>query len=307
MTDSGRTTQRRVLDAVQRLGLWQPGDTVCLAVSGGVDSMVLMHLMHRTQRAHGAQLSVVSIDHGLRAESGREVGMVEAAAIALNLPFHAVRLNLRPGPNLAERAREARQNALRDRRTDWIATGHHRDDQAETVLYHLLRGSGMRGLMGMQAKSGPWVRPLLFEPRAALQQWAEANGVEWSEDPSNPGSQRGTLRELMPRLDAVHGGASRALARSARLLASEDAWVEALVDDEWAALVDDSGLDRVALASRHPALQLRLLRRLVASTRVRAEPLESVVSGALMQGGRLDLGGGLVMVCSGGRLKVEAP
>ena len=66
MTESGRTTQRRVLDAVQRLRLWQPGDSVCLAVSGGVDSMVLMHLMHRTQGAHGARLSVVSIDHGLR-------------------------------------------------------------------------------------------------------------------------------------------------------------------------------------------------------------------------------------------------
>lgn len=307
MTESGRTTQRRVLDAVQRLRLWQPGDSVCLAVSGGVDSMVLMHVMHRTQGAHGARLSVVSIDHGLRTESAQEVNMVGAAAAALDLPFHAVRLNIGPGPNLAERAREARQNALRARGTDWIATGHHQDDQAETVLFHLLRGSGMRGLMGMRAKSDPWVRPLLFEPRAALQQWAEANGVAWSEDPSNPGSQRGTLRALMPRLDRVHGGASRALARSARLLAREDAWVEALVADEWAELCNASGLDRAALALRHPALQLRLLRRLVASTRVRAEPLESVVSGALMQGGQLDLGGGLTLVCAGGRLRVERP
>ena len=307
MTESGRTTQRRVLDAVQRLRLWQPGDSVCLAVSGGVDSMVLMHVMHRTQGAHGARLSVVSIDHGLRTESAQEVDMVGAAAAALDLPFHAVRLNIGPGPNLAERAREARQNALRARGTDWIATGHHQDDQAETVLFHLLRGSGMRGLMGMRAKSDPWVRPLLFEPRAALQQWAEANGVAWSEDPSNPGSQRGTLRALMPRLDRVHGGASRALARSARLLAREDAWVEALVADEWAELCNASGLDRAALALRHPALQLRLLRRLVASTRVRAEPLESVVSGALMQGGQLDLGGGLTLVCAAGRLRVERP
>jgi len=305
MTEMGRTTQRRVLDAVQRLRLWRPGDTVCLAVSGGVDSMVLMHLMHRTQAAHGAQLSVVSIDHGLRPESAREVDMVGATAAELNLPFHPVRLGIRSGPNLAERAREARRDALLARGTDWIATGHHQDDQAETVLFHLLRGSGMRGLMGMRAKCDPWVRPLLFEPKGALQQWAEDNGIGWSEDPSNPGSQRGTLREIMPRLDRVHGGASRALARSARLLAHEDAWVEALVADEWAVLFNDLGLDRAALASRHPALQLRLLRRLVASSRVRAEPLESVVSGALMQDGQLDLGGGLTLVCTGGRLRVE--
>jgi tRNA(Ile)-lysidine synthase len=306
MKDRVRTLQRRVLETIQRYRLWNPGDTVCVAVSGGVDSTVLLHLLHRTRGAHGGELAVCSINHGLRSESVDEVASVGVVARELGVPFHAVELDLKPGANLAERAREARRLALTGVGADVVATGHHQDDQAETVLYHMLRGSGMTGLSGMQPRSGSWVRPLLFEPRTTLLQWAIAQDLAWVEDPSNPASQRGSLRRLMPQLDSVQGGSGRALARSARLLAREDHWLSELAEQAWQELYDAEGLNRKALAELHPALQLRLLRRLVGDRSVRAEPLESIVTGALEQQGSIDLGRGLTIVCIDGRLRVES-
>jgi len=282
-----------------------PGESVAVAVSGGLDSTVLLHLLHRTQGAHRGELVVCSIDHGLRPESAHEVEGVGALARNLSLPFRAIKLEIEPGPNLAERARDARRLALESLGTACIATGHHEDDQAETVLFHLLRGSGMRGLQGMQIKNGPWVRPLLFESREALHAWAMQEALTWVEDPSNPGSQRGTLRGLMPRLDEIHGGAGRALSRSARLLAREDEWLSSLADAAWEELHSERGLNREMLALLHPALQLRLLRRLVPDGSIRAEPLESVVDGALSGPGTLDLGRGITLVWSSGHLRVE--
>jgi tRNA(Ile)-lysidine synthase len=307
MSEAHRTLQRRVLEHIQTEQLWAPGQTVAVAVSGGVDSTVLLHLLHRTQGAHRGRLSVMSIDHGIRPASAGEAEEVRAQCAVLGLSCAVVSLGLEAGPNLAERARDARRDALRSLGTDRIATGHHEDDQAETVLFHLLRGSGMRGLRGMSARTGPWVRPLLREPRRVLVSWATAEGLNWVEDPSNQASQRGRIRGLMPSLDALHGGSRRALARSARLLAREDAFLTELEDAAWAAAVAGEGLSRQGLSALHPALQLRLLRRLVGVAGVRADPLESVVRGALLHAGTLDLGQGITLVCADGVLKVQRP
>ena len=156
MNERARTLPLRVLESIRRHRLWEPGDRVLLAVSGGVDSMVLLHVVHQMRDAHGGALSVASIDHGLRPESAFEVEQVGRATAALGLPFQPFTLNLEAGSNLQARARDARQAALVSLGTDRIATGHHLDDQAETVLFHLLRGSGARGLQGMQACRAPW-------------------------------------------------------------------------------------------------------------------------------------------------------
>jgi tRNA(Ile)-lysidine synthase len=231
------------------------------------------------------------------------------AARELGLGFVGLAVELEAGPNLAARAREARRAVLQGVGTDRIATGHHETDQAETVLFHMLRGSGARGLRGMQPLDGPWCRPLLFEPRAVLEAWASAEGLDWVEDPSNATSQRGLLREIMPRLDTVHGGASGALARSARLLAREDALLDDMAEVGWAEVHDAGGVNRTMLARLHPALQLRLLRRLVAPcpAQVRADPLEAVLTGALLAPGSLDLGEGWRLVQAGGWLRLEGP
>ncbi len=188
-----------------------------------------------------------------------------------------------------------------------IATAHHQNDQAETVLFHLLRGAGTRGLRGMLPVDPPWCRPLLHESRDVLEAWARSCGLKWVEDPSNPLSQRGHLRRLMPLLDEVHGGASAALARSARILGREDVLLEELTDAAWASVCVDGRVSRHQLAGLPGALQLRVLRRLVgpAAATVRAVHLEAVVEGALRDAGHLQLGDGWCLVHEDGWLFLQ--
>lgn len=302
---ASRTLKSRVLEHIRVQRLWEPGQSIVIGVSGGVDSMALMHLLHRTQGAHGGVLVVMSIDHGLRPESADEVDFVARQCRQLGLDFESRVLEIEAGSNLAERARMARREALEAVGTDRIATAHHQDDQAETVLYHLLRGSGMQGLKGMAAQSERWVRPLLREPKAILQAWATAEAIPWKDDPSNPTSQRGALREVLPLLDVIHGGTSGALARSARLLAREDALLSTLAEEAWLRVESGGGLHRKRLSGEPEAIQLRLLRRLIGERSLRADPLEHVVAGALMYTGQLDLGGGMRLKCEDGILRLE--
>ncbi len=298
-----RTLPRRVLAAVRSQRLWSPGQTVLVAVSGGLDSTVLLELLWRTRDAHGGRLRVVSLDHGLRTESAQEVADVLRRCDTLGVPAEGIALDVAPGPNVAARARSARRSALLARGTDRIATAHHLDDQAETVLQRLMAGSGAAGLRGMQPLDAPWCRPLLDIPRAELRAWADAEGLSWVEDPSNEGSERGRLRALLGGLGELRVGAVRGLSRSARLLAREDALLDTLLDEAWPRVGRDGGLDPAALATLHPALQLRALRRLTGG-RGRADQLERVLGATLAEGWAVELGGGWSVRVRGGLLRV---
>lgn len=167
---------------------------VGLAVSGGGDSIALLHLAARWAGAAGGALHVATVDHGLRPGSADEVAAVARAAGSLGLPHDILRWTGWDGRgNLQDRARRARARLLggwaRDRGLAAIATGHTLDDQAETVLMRLARGSGVDGLGGMAASvcrdGTTWVRPLLGLRRADLRGWLQAAGANWAEDPSN--------------------------------------------------------------------------------------------------------------------------
>jgi tRNA(Ile)-lysidine synthase len=166
---------------------------LALAVSGGGDSTALMHFAVDWSRERGVALNAVTVDHGLRPESVCEARMVAAAADALGVPHTTVAWSGwdRSG-NLQDAARRARRELIeewaRDLNVDAILTGHTMDDQAETVLMRLARGSGVDGLAGMarlQRWAELWARPLLGVRRAELRSWLEMRGVSWAEDPSN--------------------------------------------------------------------------------------------------------------------------
>lgn len=306
-----RTLPLRVLDHIRRHRLWEKGDTVLVAVSGGLDSTVLLELLVELGGGHGGRLQVASVDHGLRPEAAQEVARVGRRARALGLPFHPLSLSLPPGHGLAARARVARWAALEAIGADRIATGHHRDDQTETVLQHLVRGSGLRGLRGMRPSAGRRVRPLLAEPRAVVHRWAEDRGLSWVDDPSNAATERGRIRSLMPQLEALRAGAARGLARSARLLARDEDLLEALADDAWATAASDGRLELEAWTELHPAMQLRLLLRLVEpvphGVAVRADQLERLLDGPLSHGSRFGLSGGYAIAVCDGSLVLVGP
>jgi tRNA(Ile)-lysidine synthase len=199
--------------AMERLGGFEPAPRVAVAVSGGADSMALTLLLDGWARQQGGRIVAFTVDHGLRPESTRE-----AAAVGAILRERGIRHEVLPWQpdesrgNLQAQAREARYRLLTDacrrHRILHLALAHHRDDQAETLLLRLARGSGLDGLAAMPAISFASdlrvLRPLLDVPKAALKVTCRRFGVEWFEDPSNEslGFARVRLRRALPALEA---------------------------------------------------------------------------------------------------------
>ena len=209
--------------------LGRPVSRVTLAVSGGGDSMALMHLAAHWAKAHAVQCHVVTIDHGLRSASASEAQFVAQAAAELGLS-HTTRCweNWDGQGNLQDQARQARYRLLDDARGDsqLVLMGHTLDDQAETFLMRLKRGSGVDGLAGIplcrfvgsEAQDGGyWVmRPLLGISRQALREYLDENKVRWVEDPSNQDThyERIQMRQLIKEM-SVGGLSASVLAETA--------------------------------------------------------------------------------------------
>ncbi|MDZ4248279.1 MAG: tRNA lysidine(34) synthetase TilS [Patescibacteria group bacterium] len=165
------------------------GKKLVVAVSGGVDSVVLLDLLNELRPEFGLNLVVAHADHGLRRGSAKDAAFVESLAHGLGLPFVSARLDLNPGGNVEERAREARYHWLESvrqkRQADFIVTAHQADDQVETLFLHLARGTGMQGLSGMRTLSGKLLRPLLATPRSHLARYARRRKLKFRRDPTN--------------------------------------------------------------------------------------------------------------------------
>jgi tRNA(Ile)-lysidine synthase len=229
-------------DAKRLFAEWKAMPALVLAISGGPDSVALMWLAARWRRAliHGPRLVAVTVDHGLRAESAREAKQVRRLARSLDLPHHILRwTGAKPKTGLPAAARSARYRLLakaaQDHGATHILTAHTRDDQAETLLMRMLRGSGIAGLAAM-ARQTPrdgvvLARPFLnVSTRQLIATLAKAK-VEFADDPTNRDTHftRPRLRALMPAL-AAEGGDARNLARLATRLARANAAVEVLTD-----------------------------------------------------------------------------
>jgi tRNA(Ile)-lysidine synthase len=189
------------------------GARILVAISGGGDSMALLHVLAGLAKKLGLSLFAHGVDHGLRPEAKAELDLAEALAERLGIPFSRTRVRLAPGGNVQSRARKARydslQDAMRRTRTDLLATAHHADDRAETVLDRLLRGSGPRGLAVLPARSGDRIRPFLRARRADVRAHLERHGIAFASDPSNLDRRylRVRLRlEVLPLLEELSPG-----------------------------------------------------------------------------------------------------
>jgi tRNA(Ile)-lysidine synthase len=282
-------------DAKRLFAEWKAVPAIVLAVSGGPDSVALMWLAARWRRAlaRGPRLVAVTVDHGLRAESAREAGEVKRLARRLGLPHHTVRwTGAKPKTGLPAAARTARYRLLakaaQDHGATHILTAHTRDDQAETLLMRMLRGSGIAGLAAM-ARQSPregvlLARPLLNISKSQLVATLKKAKIDFADDPTNRDSQftRPRLRALMPAL-AAEGGDARNLARLASRLARANAAVEVLADgaERYLALRDRDAsrggpdalsnlkfsnvkmFDFAAFAATPEEVQVRLLQRAI--------------------------------------------
>ncbi|MDQ3618461.1 MAG: tRNA lysidine(34) synthetase TilS [Pseudomonadota bacterium] len=254
-----------------------PDAPLCVGLSGGLDSCVLLHLLASDERARRAGLRAIHVHHGLHAQADAWAVQCERVCAALGIAVDVVRVSVTrdAGSGLEAAARQARHGAFETRLADGevLVLGHHRDDQAETFLLRALRGSGAEGLGAMRrwrpfARGRLW-RPLLDVPRASLLAYARLRGLVWIEDPSNADTafDRNFLRaSVMPELRKRWPQADAALARSAGLIAQADDLLGAQDAIELAAVrtPDPQVLLRSGLRALPVARRARVLRRWIA-------------------------------------------
>jgi tRNA(Ile)-lysidine synthase len=262
----------------------EAGARLGVAVSGGADSVCLLHVLRRL----GFAPHVLHLNHGLRgAESDADEQFVRALAARLGVPVTVERFRAPgPGVNLEQAGREARYAFFRAAAAtlglDRVATGHTMSDQAETVLFRLMRGSAIEGLAGIRATTREGlIRPLIEIEREAVRDWLRQAGEPWREDASNLDARfaRNRIRhELLPLAESIRPGAGAALARLAGLAVEDAAWW----DDELARALPHpmpAGppfvVDARELAARPAALGKRVVARLLAAARGNARGLSS--------------------------------
>src|ERR1700756_958364 len=186
---------RRIHDAIRTSGLFLAGERVCVAVSGGADSVALLLLLVDLQKELGVVLSVAHFNHKLRGkDSDKDERFVAKLAAKYGLVFHSGQLDVgakakRDKANLEDTARRTRyeflEGLVQSGHVDKVAVAHTADDQAETVLAHILRGTGLAGLGGIHPMVGHVVRPLLGVRRAELRAYLRSKRQTWREDATN--------------------------------------------------------------------------------------------------------------------------
>jgi tRNA(Ile)-lysidine synthase len=247
----------QVRSTIERYRMLAPGETVVAAASGGPDSTALVHVLASLAGPLGLILHVAHFDHGLRDDAAEDSALVAAQSARANLPYHEGRGDARgyaveAGCSVEDAARRLRYAFLvsvaRSVGAQAIATGHTLDDQAETVLMRLLRGSGLRGLGGIPPVR--WhegiriVRPLLDTPRAEVMRYLARHGLSWREDPTNrdPAFLRNRIRaDLIPVLEGYNPHVREALARAALLLREDAEALESLAGPRIAGLLFRDG------------------------------------------------------------------
>lgn len=239
--------RERVRGYVERQKLLAPREQLWVAVSGGVDSMVLLHLLHELR--HPCQ--VAHVDHGLRgAESDADHAFVEAYCQERSIPFRSIKVDVKHhavsfGSSLASAARELRYawfNELVAEGPAIMALAHHQDDAIETLFIHLMRGMGLHGWETIPVRSGPFVRPLLGERRAEIAAYAAHHHIPFREDASNadPKYLRNRVRhELLPLLENWRPGTGRTLGRSVAIMRELDVLAQRTVGTALAAITPD--------------------------------------------------------------------
>ncbi|CAI8939278.1 tRNA lysidine(34) synthetase TilS [Pseudomonas sp. IT-P260] len=256
---------------LRNLELWRDAAHWRVAFSGGLDSTVLLHLLADLAKTESfPALSAIHIHHGLQAAADAWPAHCQSVCDALGVPLHVMRVTVQTGASLERAAREARYAAFMSltEADDVLLTAQHRDDQAETLLFRLMRGAGVRGLSAMPAQrplgQGTLLRPLLDVTRAELEAYARAHQLHWIEDPSNQDRQfsRNYLRhQVLPLLTARWPQAQASMARSAAHLREAQGLLDELAQLDLAQAATPSGFSWLAL----PSLELAPLANLSAA------------------------------------------
>lgn len=280
------------------------GKKLLLMLSGGADSMVLLHFLMELKDGLGFELGAFSLDHMFRGEASLEdLNFVRAEAEKRKIRLHAYRRDV--GARARELGMGDEISARMTRYTlaealrlcygyDYIVSAHHRSDAVESIFLHFIRGSGLGGLRGIRAVDGPVLRPLLFASKEDILKAAKDLNIPYREDETNNENSysRNYLRnEVMPRLERLNPKLENALMRAAALLSDEDDFMEDMAALRLKELAKKEGLegkvglkrdyelalDLQGLRATHPALKRRLLLKILRERLGRVDVYSSVV------------------------------
>lgn len=270
--------EKQVLKTIKKYDLISPGDVVIAAVSGGPDSVAMLHILHSLSFKWGIKIHVAHLNHMFRGEQAAEEALfVQNLARNLGLSYTVEAFDVpsyikETGSSPQEAAREVRYKFLRriarELGAKGIITGHHADDQAETVLLHLLRGSGPEGLAAISPKEGDLIRPLLEVTKENILQYCHEKSLQYRLDPSNEKTnyQRNKVRlSLIPILKEYNPKIVDALVRTAEICRRDndflhEATARALENLGLNALENEARIEVKTFKSLHPSLQRRVLR-----------------------------------------------
>ena len=239
--------QKRVIEFRKEHKMIEPGNRVIVALSGGADSVCLLHLLAELREELGIQLRAVHVHHGLRGEEAdRDAAFAEKTAETAGIPCLVVRRDVAgyakiSGESVEEAGRSLRYQAFEEAAASWggakIAVAHHREDQAETILHNLFRGSAMKGLSGMAPVRGAVVRPLLCVSRTEILEFLEEHSLEYCEDSTNASQDytRNRLRHhLIPEIcREINAGAVEHIVNAGERLRQADEYFEKAAADFW--------------------------------------------------------------------------
>lgn len=275
---------------ITKNGLLEDGRSIGAAVSGGADSMALLVCLSALSVQYGFSVSCVHFEHGIRGEKSlADADFVADYCDRLRIPLYMGAADV---PALAAEWKLSEETAAKKAResyfasvvesgdVDRIATAHHLDDNAESVLMHILRGSGLNGLCGIQARNGFMVRPLLCVDAQSIYRYIDEKGVPYVVDETNADNRytRNYVRNvLLPGAEAnVNPGVKAALNRLSALAESDLDYMESQADQAYQSCVkgedgDDVRLSMQAVKALHPAMAARVIRRACARLHVRQD------------------------------------
>ena len=327
---------------IEENGLLDKAGHVIVALSGGADSVCLLELLKRLREedAKGFELSAVHINHGIRKESDEEEVFVKNICEKFGVPCQVKKLDVpgyakEKGLGVEEAARALRYEALNEEaahiyekksresgqerdRDVRIALAHHRDDQAETVLFNLFRGSELKGLSGMRPKNGIYIRPLLFAGKEDILSYVKERGLSFVTDESNYDvtySRNRIRHNILPEADKVHGKSAEKIAETADRLAAASDYIENETAKAFEDVVrDENGslsADKKEIARLHPFMQQSVLYEMICKAGGHKKDITHKHAGDLLKlmnnrnGGQISLPYGLTGYCDQSSISVK--
>lgn len=309
----------KVREWIERHKMLASGDNILVACSGGPDSLALLHIFHTIRLEYNISVFAVHVDHMFRGlESAQEAEFVvnfckERGIVCYHAAIDVPKFILQSRLSAQEAARTVRYEYLRSIAEELggakIATGHHRDDQAETVLIHILRGAGSAGIRGMQPVNGDVIRPLLSVSRAEIAEYCAAHHLEPRFDSSNLKTNylRNRIRlALLPELEKHYNSAVKdALCRTAAIVGDEHSfiqmtaqsiWPQVAVDQDDKIFIDTKKMQSIHIAVKREIFRMAIEKKRSCLTGISFDHVESLLE--LLANGRvgsvIHLPGGLV-------------